>query len=76
LAFYFPRGVYSLSLTKSVPELIAVKFLNKTETWPAHLEEHYGSEFKLSGFTDWIPELLEDASSFELLVFPKTKINY
>ena len=76
MAFYFPRGEYTLSLTKSVPELIAVKFQDKTEAWPAHLEEHNGSEFKLSGFTDWRPELLEDACSFELLVSPKTKINY
>lgn len=74
--FKFPRGEYTLNITNSIPEFVVVKFLDETERWPVQLEERNGSEFKLSSFADWTPELLEYVCWFELLVSPKTKITY
>ena len=76
LFFNCPRGEYALVLERSSPESIRVRFDNKEEFWTISTKAVSGSNYKLSGLADWVPEILADVCWFELVLGAECSITY
>lgn len=76
LNFVFAGGVYSIILEAGARYSLSVEYNGETEIWPILRQEIRGSDIRLSGHADWVPEILEDACWYVLEIGAKPQITY
>lgn len=76
LKFAFARGEYTIILEAGARYSLKVEHNGETEVWPISVQEVRGSDIRLSGLADWVPEILENACWFVLEIGSKPQITY
>ena len=72
----FARGEYTIILEAGARYSLKVEHNGETEVWPISVQEVRGSDIRLSGLADWVPEILENACWFVLEIGSKPQITY
>lgn len=76
VCFGFPGGEYSLIWNPAAQHSLEVAYCGSRETWHLFLRESAGSDVKLCGMADWVPEILGDVCWFEFVISDQPTITY
>ncbi|PCI03117.1 MAG: hypothetical protein COB78_10935 [Hyphomicrobiales bacterium] len=74
--FAFSADSYSITIDPAIPDYLIIEYQGKFERWPIEMKHRKHNEFRISGFADWVPELMATWSWFELFLDDDPKIIY